>query len=122
MMIIERAELKADPIWNKLMHVILRNHTTPSHTVKNLLNLRHIKNVCEETTKFVVVGDKEDGEFFISYDFATWIQPDEDPIRFPTRIERVRIFEDFVEYESTRVREISAAPPEGRDKSPLPEN
>lgn len=115
-----REEIKADEVLSKLLKVILAQHKTPEHTVRNLLHNQHIPDICELTTLYLVLpGDKKSKTIYLCYDASHWIRPEPTRIGFPTRVESITIFDDFVEYETDRVRRISAAPPEGRDDRTL---
>ncbi len=116
-----REQIKADPIMMEALEYILQFHKTPQHTVKNLMSLKDVPNVCETTRMFGVLPATGDSEgVYISYDFCTWIEPkDDNTFIFPTRVDAIQLYESFAEYESTRVRELSAADPDGRDNNAL---
>lgn len=127
MITFQRAEIKADPALNNLLVAILKHHKTPDHTVKHLIELKHVDDVCEVTTIFGKLPQaKSKGDFvYLSYEVSTWIkpldkpEPDQFPYHFPTRVESITLYENFVEYETTRVREISAAAADSRDTGSL---
>lgn len=116
-----REQIKADETMLEFMNMILQRHETPGHTVKNLVELMHVPNVCELTTAFGVLPGDDSGlkPTYFSYDFNTWIKSEGEKLIFPTRIESITLYESFIEYESTRVKEISAAHPDDRDAESL---
>ena len=115
-----REQIKADPVMSELLRLILSKHTTPGHTVKNLLELQHVPNVCELTTRFVELPATENADaVYLSYEFNSWISVKPEGIIFPTRVESITLYETFIEYESTRIKDLSGAAPEDRDNSAL---
>lgn len=116
-----REEIKKDPVLFELLQHILKIHQVPDHTAKHLLSIQHIENICELTTLYLVLPGKVKGkDIYLSYETSTWIKPDKDKgFSFPTRVDAITMFEDFIEYETNRVKNISKAPPEGRDASTL---
>lgn len=115
---LQRAELKAGP-FRKLLDHIVSKHVTPKHTIDKLMSLKHIENICEEARIFCKLSAEGRPTIYISYDVSTWIVVEANRLGFPTRVERVNIYDDFTEYESCRVRELSAADPDGRTSEAL---
>ena len=116
----KREEIKADPVMSKLLKEILKIHKTPEHTARNLLHKQHIPDICELTTLYLVLPGENPGKtIYLCYDTSTWIRPEPTRIGFPTRVEAIIVFDDFVEYETDRVKRIGAADPDGRDASTL---
>lgn len=96
MQIIERDELKSDPVFNKLLQLILRNHKTADHTVKNLTENKGIKDFCEEAVHFA----KMPPDLFISYKIFSWLVKG----RVLVRVESVTIYDDQAEYMVERLK------------------
>ena len=116
-----RAEIKSDEVLNKLLQLILSKHITPMHTVKNLMDLRHVPDICEETVMFAELpAEGEHKAIYISYEFSTWVDTTSDPnqIKFPTRVDAITLYEHFVEYETTRVKQLSNASREDSNSGP----
>jgi hypothetical protein len=114
-----REQIKADPVLLKLLQLILSKHETPGHTIKHLMELMHVDNVCELTTQFLVLPAGKAPAVYLSYEFNTWIKVIDGKLTFPTRVEAINVFENFVEYEATRIKELSAAAPDDRDTESL---
>lgn len=101
MEIIDRDELKADPTLKKLYEVIKSKHVVPDFTIKTLMENRHVKDFCEESKFFVVLGDDND-PIFMHYDVANWYK-DKSVL---VKIERIGIYKDFLEYDVARMKGI----------------
>lgn len=113
MLTVSREQLKTDAVYNKVLQGILKSHKPPDHTRKNLMDLKEIPDVCEETEIFAQMGDRS--PLWISYIVTTWIQPEEKGFVFPTRVEAVTFYDDFQEYNTNRLRKLNAADRESRN-------
>lgn len=111
MLEIKRAELKSDPVWNKLFEAVKARHTVANHTVKVLAENKHIKDFCEEARHFGVL-DLGGKPLFLHYDITSWYQSD---ISAAVKIEAIGIYDDFQEYETARMKELHSA-----DKKDIP--
>jgi|SRR6478609_5467476 len=95
----KREFFKHDPIFYKLWKILKRNHKVADHTEKTLYKNRHIKDFCEEARHFVTMpGGKE---IYLHYDVASWFK---EPMGVQVRIESIGIYDDFMEYETARMR------------------
>ncbi len=115
-----REQIKADPVLMGALEYILSMHETPAQTIKHLRELAHVPNICTETKIFATLPHlpgSNSGAVYLSYEITTWIKKVEGGTAFPTRVERLTLYNDFIEYEATRVKELSSAPPEDRDNS-----
>jgi len=110
-----REQIKKSDMLAVLPAVIVSQHKVAGHTVAGLIPNKHIKDFCEITKTFMIIPDM----LYVSYETSTWILEKENNYTFPIRVESITIYENFVEYELTRVRELSQAKPEDRDATTL---
>lgn len=99
--IIHREGIKQDAELSFLKRHILANHKTASFTEKILLENKHIKNFCDETRHFVIIGP-----LHIHYDAYTWLID----CKYNIRIERIGLYDDFLEYNTARLKGIHSTP------------
>ena len=100
---INREEFKKDPVYRKLWQELKKAHEVAKHTMKTLIEGRHIPDFCEEATHFVIMQGKTD--VFLHYDVSTWLVGRE----FQVRIDTIGIYDDFLEYEKARLTGLHSA-------------
>lgn len=101
---LSRKEIKADEVYRHLLKYIAENHKIASHTEDILLKNKHVKDFCECARYFVMI--KTEKPLFIHYDINSWHKH---PYGAQCRIENIGIYDDFMEYESARLRELHGA-------------
>lgn len=94
-----REFFKKDPVFNKLWHLIMKNHKVAKHTEKVLFENRHVKDFCEEARHFVEMPGNP--PIYIHYDVASWWK---DPAGVQLKIESIAVYDDFLEYSIARQR------------------
>lgn len=94
-----------DQVIGELYSRVKQNHIVADHTKQNLLKNRHIKDIYEETRHFAVLQSAK--PIYISYDTANWL--DDEQYAVLVRIERINVYETFLEYETTRMKELHSA-------------
>jgi hypothetical protein len=99
----KREFFKTDPVFSKLFDVIKRNHKVAEHTGKVLYENRHIKDFCEEARHFVLMPGNP--PLHIHYDVASWYHP----AGATVKIDSIGVYDDFLEYETARVKQLHAA-------------
>lgn len=105
-----REEIKADEVYNQLLAAILSNHKVTNHTENVLLKNKHIKDFCECSRHFIMINS--DKPLFIHYDVNSWFKH---PNGVQLRIESIGIYDDFMEYESARLKGLH-----GSEKADIP--
>ena len=100
---VKREEFKQDPVYNRLYQELRKIHQVADHTMKTLIEGKHIPDFCEEATHFVVMQGKP--SIFLQYTVATWLKEG----TFPVRIESIGIYDDFLEYEKARLTGLYSA-------------
>lgn len=98
---IPRPVLKVDRVFRKLHQVIIENHKVAKHTENVILENKHIKDFCEEASHFAVMHG-----IFIHYDVSSWFNGKDGVI---VRVERVCIYDDFMEYETSRTKSLHSS-------------
>lgn len=98
---ITRQQLKEDEVYNKLLEEIKKRHVPAEHTLKTLLANKDIKDFCEEARHFGILHDT----LYLHYDVFSWY----DPAAVLIKINAVGIYDDFIEYESARVKQLHGA-------------
>ena len=98
----KRDFFKKDAVLSQLHQVILRSHKVADHTYKCLIENRHIKDFCEESRHFVLLPGNPD--LYIHYDIACWFK---EPNGIQMKVESIAVYDDFVEYESSRIKQLS---------------
>jgi len=100
-----RKEWKDDPVIGKLFNLIKDNHNIADHTIRVLNKNKQIKDFCEEARHFVHLTGKTD--IFIHYDVSTWLENN----AYLVRVERVGIYNDFMDYERARLGSLHGKVP-----------
>lgn len=95
-----RKEILEDNTLNSILNIIKKNYKTPQHTVDNLLNQKHIKDICETTEHFAIIKVKKE-PIYLSYETYTWINI-ENTISFPTRFNNITYYDNELEFEIAR--------------------
>ena len=67
-----REEIKADPVFSKVLDAVKQIYEVPQHTFDILMANRDTKDFCEESRHFAILGK---GDFFIHYDVSSWFSP-----------------------------------------------
>ena len=94
-----REVFKNDPFIRKLFEVIKKNHKVASHTERLLIKNIHVKDFCEEAMHFAEKsGDKP---LYIHYDVSSWFKH---PMGVHVKIESIVIYDDFIEYNTARIK------------------
>lgn len=94
---------KTDPVLRKLYEVVKKNHKVAEHTEKTLYENKHIKDFCEEARHYVMcTGPKP---LYIHYDVASWYHPSGALVK----IESIGVYDDFLEYETARMKGLHGA-------------
>lgn len=100
----DREFFKTDPVFHKLFMILKEHHKVAEHTQKNLYEGRYIPDFCEEARHFTMLpGEKP---IYLHYDVASWWK---DPAGVQVRIETIGVYDDFMEYETARMRELHSA-------------
>lgn len=107
---ISREEIKADEAYVQLLGIILQNHRVATHTENILFKNKHVKDFCECSRHFIVMNIET--PLFIHYDVNSWFMR---PNGIQLRIESIGIYDDFMEYESARLKGIH-----GSEKADIP--
>ncbi len=98
-----KRQLLADRDYKLVFEAVKKSHRIAEHTAKNLLELKEVPDVCEETCHFTQIG--EENPIYIHYITTTWIQNlGNNQYNFPTRIDRIGFYVDFLEYETARLK------------------
>lgn len=100
---IKREEFKKDPIYHRLYTELRKIHKVAEHTMKTLIEGRHIPDFCEEATHFVVMQGKP--SIFLQYVVSTWLVGRE----FKVVIDSIGIYDDYLEYEKARLTGLHSA-------------
>jgi len=106
MIVIEREEIKKDPVFRKLHEHIKENHQVAPHTRKVLLEHKHVKDFCEEARFYVQLGGEDRAAvrpIYFHYDISSWYKH---PDQVVMRVESIGLYEDFLEYETARLKGI----------------
>jgi hypothetical protein len=98
---IPRDIFKTDPVFGQLYEGIKRNHKVAEHTKKSLIENKHIQGFTEESRVFVMVGNID--PIFIHYDAHSQYRENDHVV---VRIESIGIYDNFMEYESARMKEL----------------
>lgn len=94
-----------DPeVTGKLHQFLVGHHKVADHTEKVLLENRHIKDFCEEARHFVMMPGKS--PLYLHYDVASWFK---EPMGVQVVIDSIGVYDDFMEYETARMRELHSA-------------
>ncbi len=101
MLELSRKEIKADEVFSKLLKELVSKHEIAKHTEETLLKNWHVKDFCEIAVHFTIVHGKR--ALFISYEISTWYK---EPNGVRARVDSITIYDDFMEYESTRQRAL----------------
>ena len=100
-----RSFFKNDPeVMGKLHQVLVRNHRVAKHTKKVLFENRHVKDFCEMARHFVIMQGAK--SLYLHYDVASWW---EDPAGVRVVINSIGVYDDFMEYETARMKELHGA-------------
>ena len=95
---------KNDPVFHRLYDVIKRSHKVADHTQRVLFKNRHVKDFCEEARHFVILPGIND--IYVHYDVSSlW----KDPAGVQVRIESIGVYDDFLEYETARLRGLHSS-------------
>jgi len=113
----KREFFKSDPVFSKLFELIKSNHRVAKHTEKVLYDNRHVKNFCEEARHFVMMKNSGDGNpLYIHYDVASWYHSKN---AAQVKIESIGVYDNFLEYETARMRQLHGAESKDIPKSNL---
>lgn len=102
---ITRQEFKRDPDYMFLHAAIKENHKIADHTIKVLTDNKHIKDFCEEARHFLMIVNGKKGHLYIHYDVSSWY----DKKGALIRIDNIAVYDDFIEYEASRVKQLNGA-------------
>lgn len=81
-----------------LVDIIKKKHKVAPHTEKVLLDNAHVKNFCEESRHFVIIG----GDLHVHYDVTTWYENES----FLVCVDAVAFYDDLMEYEVERLKGV----------------
>jgi hypothetical protein len=95
----DREFFKTDPVFHKLYMIIKEHHKVAKHTEKTLYEGRHIPDFCEEARHFTELPGLK--PIYIHYDVASWWK---EPAGVQVRIESIGVYDNFMEYETARMR------------------
>lgn len=101
MLVLERKEFMIDSAFKVLHEFIVKRHKVASHTERNLKKNKHIKDFCEEARHFAVLPGRTG--LYIHYDVSSWFKK---PDGVMVNIERIAIYDNFAEYESSRLKAL----------------
>ena len=110
-----RKQIKESDKLSVLLAVILTVHKVAEHTIRGLIPNKDVEDFCEITKTFMTIPDN----VYISYETSTWIIEEENKFTFPIRVEEITVYDNFIEYELIRIKELSQAKPEERDAKNL---
>lgn len=105
MITIPREVLKTDPVFKKLLKILIKHHVPAAHTIKALQENSHIPDFCEESRHFTLLPSDSD-TLYLHYDIASWFK---EPNGIQARIESIGIYDSWEEYEPIRLRSLHGA-------------
>ena len=100
---VKREEFKKDPVYHRLYTELRKIHEVAEHTMKTLIESKHIPGFCEEATHFVVMQGKP--SIFLQYAVTTWLNNEQ----FLVVIESIGVYDDFQEFEKARLTGLYSA-------------
>lgn len=106
----KRDFFRVDPVLSKLYEFIKQNHRVADHTQRVLFENRTVKDFCQEARHFVVLSGNK--ALYIHYDVSSWWK---DPAGVHLRIDSIGVYDDFIEYETARLRGLHSG-----NKSDIP--
>lgn len=101
---IERETFLKDPVFKQIYEVVRRNHKVARHTEKELKKNKHIKDFCEESRCFAMLPGRD--PIYLHYDIASWYKK---PNGVQIKIERIAFYDNYLEYELSRTKQIYSA-------------
>lgn len=101
----KREHFKKYPEITAIYEIIKKKHNVASHTREVLFKNRRVKNFCEEARHFVLMDLKP--PIYLHYDVSSWYHNKDGVL---IKIESIGIYDNFKEYESTRLRSLHASP------------
>jgi len=99
-----REFFKTDSVLGKLFEIIKGRHKVADHTEKVLLENRHVKDFCELSRHFLLMPGKP--TLYVHYDVSSWFK---EPMGVQLRIDSIGVYDDFMEYETARMKELHGA-------------
>lgn len=103
---IKRNEFKGDEVYRQIYYQLLKIHKVAPHTEKNLLENSHIKDFCEEARHFLIMDGRK--PLYMHYDVASWYQ---EPGGAVIKIESITFYDDELEYNVARLKELGGGRP-----------
>lgn len=100
-------EFQLHPVASQIHQVIKRQHVISEPTAKELMDKKHIKDYCVITRHFAILYGSPD--LWIHYDVSSWYKEVSGLPSAAIKIDSFVLYDNFIEYESSRVKELSAA-------------
>lgn len=105
MFVIQRDDLKRDKAWNILLNALIKIHVPEQDTVSLLLSKADVKGFTEVRRHFLILDNK----YYVSYVANSYLKEGLPEPAVGVQVESVTVYDDYVEYETTRHKMMSEA-------------